>query len=210
MKIFAFDLDGTLIDSVGDIAVGLNAGLADQGLGPIDEELVRTFVGNGALKLVERALAHHGQDAAGAPELLQRFRHHYERDLTSRTRPFPGLVELLPELRARARLAVATNKPGSFARPIVAALFPGTFDLVLGPDDVGSLKPDPGILRRIEAELDGRVVAFVGDSAVDLETARAAGTLDVGVLWGLRPEEARAASRTASNARELADVLRAL
>lgn len=210
VKIIAFDLDGTLVDSVGDIAVGLNCGLADLGLGPIDEELVRTFVGNGAVKLVERALAHHGSDIARAPELLERFRHHYEKDLTARTRPFPGIVEMLPRLRTVARLAVATNKPGAFARPIVEALFPGTFDLVLGPDDVGTLKPDPAILQRIERDLDGRLVAFVGDSAVDVETARRAGVLDVGVLWGLRPDEAGAASRTVSSAGELLDVLSSL
>lgn len=208
--ILAFDLDGTLVDSVGDIAVALNAGLAEHGLSALSVDLVRSFVGNGALNLVQRALAHHGRPRDEDSQLLGRFRSHYEKSLTTETRPFDGIAALLEEFKPRAHLAVATNKPGAFARPIVAALFPGVFDLVLGPEDVGTLKPDPAVLRHIEARLEGRMVAFVGDSGVDVETARAADVLDVGVLWGLRPDEARRATRTASHAAELAELLRAL
>jgi phosphoglycolate phosphatase len=205
--IVAFDLDGTLVDSAEDLALALNRGLAELGLEPIDAAIVRTFVGHGATKLVERALGHLGQSLEATPELLGRFRRHYEDTLTGATRPYAGIVEMLAALKPWARLAVATNKPGHLARPLVAALFPATFDLVLGPDDVGTLKPDPAILARIARELGGEVIAFVGDSAVDTETARAAGVLDIGVLWGLRPEEARSATRTARTPGDLAALL---
>jgi phosphoglycolate phosphatase len=119
---------------------------------------------------------------------------HYEGDLANETRPFPGVVEALDALRATGLvLAVATNKPGAFARPLVEALLPGRFAVVLGPDDAGALKPDPRLLRVVEERCGGRVGCYVGDSAVDVDCARAAGVPSIGVTWGLRPDEARQA-----------------
>lgn len=207
LPVIAFDLDGTLVDSVGDIAVALNAALVERGLGPIPVDVVRTYVGNGAQKLIERALAFHARPLDETPVLLAGFRAHYEKDLVGLTRPFDGIEDALAAVTPRARLAVATNKPGAFARPIVDKLFPGVFDLVLGPDDVGSLKPDPGILVRIGQELGGEVAAFVGDSGVDVETARNARVPMVGVLWGLRPEEVRASTHLVEDPRQLGPVL---
>lgn len=204
-KVVAFDLDGTLVDAVADIATALNAALHELGMAPLPVSQVRRDVGHGALVLMERALAHRERDTAGAPALLARYRHHYQ-GLIGETFAFDGIHEVLAALKPHARLAVATNKPGQFARPIVAALFPDTFDLVLGPDDVGVLKPDPQMLVRISAQL-GEVVTFVGDSAVDLETARRAGVVDVGVLWGLRPEEAESATHVARAPVELDPIL---
>lgn len=203
--VLAFDLDGTLVDAVADIAAALNAALAEEGLAPLAVKQVRDAVGNGALKLMERALGHHGLDSAGAPELLLRYRRHYE-GLIAETFAFVGISEMLAALAPLTSLAVATNKPGQFARPIVEALFPGTFALVLGPDDTGTLKPDPRALAHV-AETLGPVVAFVGDSGVDIETARRAGVVDVGVLWGLRPEEAALASHVARSTAELTEIL---
>ena len=121
--------------------------------------------------------------------MLERFRHHYAQDLVGNTLPYPGVPAMLGALRPHARLAVATNKPGLFARPLVDALLPGVFDVVVGGGDTPALKPDPSIVRAIEDRLGGTVCAFVGDSAVDVETARNARVPFVGVAWGLRPHE---------------------
>jgi phosphoglycolate phosphatase len=216
--IIAFDLDGTLVDSVGDLASALNAALSEMPgtLGPLSVDVVRGFVGNGARVLVQRTLRAVGRgDVDGnvrdddTDALLAKFRAHYDRGLVDQTRPFDGVPASLSALREMgARLAVATNKPGGPARAVVDALFaPGTFELVLGPDDVGSLKPDPAILARIALQMKGGVFAFVGDSGVDVETARNAGVRAVGVAWGLRPEEVATADDVVTTPSALVDVL---
>jgi phosphoglycolate phosphatase len=209
--IIGFDLDGTLVDSVGDIADALNAALVDFGFARVDVDVVRTFVGNGARMVVHRALTHVG----GAPEreaaLLSTFSAHYERAMTSKTVPYPGVKDALAALKPYAKIAIATNKPGKFARPLVEHMFPGLVDAVFGPDDVdGALKPDPALLAHVERALASKVVAFVGDSGVDVETAKNAGVVSVGVTWGLKPDEVKHADRIAHNAAELVDVLRSV
>ena len=200
----AFDLDGTLVDSVGDIATALNGALADTGLAPLPVEVVRSYVGNGARMLVTRALAGRPGDFEGAvDDVLALFRTRYDQGLIEQTVAFEGIGAVLQELSQHARIAVATNKPGAPARAIVQALFPGLVDLVLGPDDVGALKPDPAMLRAVALSLAGEVCVFVGDSGVDRQTAHDAGVPFVGVAWGLRPEELDGCA-LAHDARELA------
>jgi phosphoglycolate phosphatase len=182
--LFAFDLDGTLVDSAGDLARALNGALRDLGLAPYPIEVVRTFIGEGSRRLMERALERHRRLDL-TDELLVRFRARYEHGFLTGTRPFPGIVGALEVLAHRATLAVCTNKPAVFARPMVAALLPGLFAAVIGPDDVGALKPDPAMLRLAERMTGARATAFVGDSAIDLETARRAGVRAIGVTWGL-------------------------
>ncbi len=198
--VVAFDLDGTLVDSVLDLARALNAALVEVGLPPHPEETVRRFVGNGAQMLVERGVGGADVDVA---QVLALFRAHYERDLVGATRPFDGVDTLLRDLEPHAVLAVATNKPGIFARPLIEALLPGRFAAIVGPDDAGGLKPDPCVLKQVESLTGGAVCCFVGDSAVDVETARIFGVPSIGVTWGLRPQEARAADVVVDAASEL-------
>jgi phosphoglycolate phosphatase len=196
--VVGFDLDGTLVDSVADIAAALNSALADRGHPPLPVEAVRGMVGGGARNLVARASV-----AAALPagvgaidDLLGGFRAHYERGLAVHTRPFAGIEEALDALRtAGVVVAVATNKPGVFARPLVQTLLPGRCAAVLGPDDVdGRVKPDPALLLALPAAAGTPgypLGCHVGDSAVDVDCARAAGVPVVGVTWGLRPAEVR-------------------
>jgi phosphoglycolate phosphatase len=186
-----FDLDGTLVDSLADIASALSAALADNGLAKPSLDTVRTWIGGGARNLVANAI-----DAARlAPDMvdvvLARFRAHYAAAPIVETRLYPGIAEVLEELVvADMRLAVLTNKPHDLAVRICGPLLaPWPFGLIMGQRPGVALKPDPGAALQIAAELGvpPEDCAFVGDSAVDLDTARAAGMRGVGVSWGFRP-----------------------
>jgi phosphoglycolate phosphatase len=175
------DLDGTLLDTLGDLAASVNAALASVGLPPRPEEEVRAFVGEGARRLLERAVAPH--DHLVEPALAAWWRH-YEVHCLDRTRPFPGIPAVLAG--ARRVLAVHTNKPGPLARKILDGVgLLGRFAAVLGGDEAPK-KPDPTgtleILARLGASPGDAVL--VGDSRVDLETAHAAGMAHVAVTWG--------------------------
>lgn len=192
MAVVGFDLDGTLVDSVADIALGLNAMLTERGLPAQPVSAVRRFVGDGARMLVVRGLRESGvavdEVDSVVDDALARFRVHYGRDPVGSTRAFAGIEQALAALVGHT-LVVVTNKPGVFARPIVEALFPGGFALVVGPDDLGCQKPDGRVLEVVAARLGQRVDVFVGDGGTDVGVARAGGIPVVGVTWGLRPDE---------------------
>jgi phosphoglycolate phosphatase len=181
-RIAIFDLDGTLVDSVDDLAASVNHALAALGLPLRATEEVRAFVGEGARLLLSRAVGPH-------PELVDRalalWREHYDVHLLDRTRPYPGVVEALDG--TGRTLAVLTNKPGPMARAILDGLdLSRCFAAVVGGDEAPR-KPDPAGVLRLLRDLSGRPeeAVFVGDSRVDAETARNAGVPFVGVTWGL-------------------------
>ncbi len=188
VAVIGFDLDGTLVDSIADIAAALNEALGVVGLAAHPIDVVRDFVGDGARVLVDLALQAHGSDV-DVDLVLKHFRDAYARDPVGLTVPFAGIEDLLAALVDHT-LVVVTNKPGDFARTIVEQLFPDRFAMVVGADDLGCHKPDPWVLKEVAHRLGARVDIFVGDSDNDLAVARAAGAHAVGVLWGLRPEEA--------------------
>lgn len=181
-----FDLDGTLVDSLDDIADSVNAVLREAGLPAHSHDAYRAMVGDGLPKLVERAS---GPDA-DLPRLLAAARERYAAHCMDATRPYPGIVELLDALSHHdLRLAVLSNKPHSMTVEVVARTFPAaTFAAVAGARPGVPNKPDPGAALEIAAELGvgpGETM-FVGDTPIDVATALAARMTSVGVSWGFR------------------------
>ena len=188
-----FDLDGTLIDSSRDLAVSMNATREHLGLAPIDPNLVYSYVGNGVRVLVERALG-----AAATPELVERghrfFLGHYADHALDNTKLYPGILEMLEKLAPTHTMAVLTNKPGFITSPIVKALqIFRYFHTVFGGDSLPAKKPDPAGLIEImkQTGIPAGECWMVGDSSVDVQTARNARVKCCGVLWGFQPESLR-------------------
>lgn len=181
-----FDLDGTLVDSLPGIATALNHALDDLKLPNHSRKVVETFIGDGLLNLVTRAL---GPDLVDRQdELLAAFQKHYSADWKTGTFPYPGFMELLEELRRqKIPMAVLSNKPHTYTVEIVETLFPkDLFDPVRGHQDQFPKKPDPTTAHQIIADwhLNAKEVAYVGDSTVDLATARNAGMIPLIFSWG--------------------------
>lgn len=173
-----FDLDGTLLDSAPDIAEALNALFRDLALPPVDLDLIRTMIGDGAPVLLARALAHVGSDLKAA-DLMRRYLVHYDAHATGKTIVYPGVIETLAQLRAmECRLGVCTNKPIGATRIVLKAYgFDPLIEAVIGGDSLPQRKPAPEPLRHVIAALGGtaETAVLIGDSAVDVACAKAAG-----------------------------------
>jgi phosphoglycolate phosphatase len=212
VRLVVFDLDGTLVDSVRDLATAVNAALdrVAPGTPPLPLADVRAFVGEGARLLIERSLERAGV-ARPADEVLPVFLECYRSCLLDTTRLYPGVAEALDRLRGRS-LAVLTNKPGELSRAILAGLgVADHFSCIWGPGEVPARKPDPAGLLHLARELGAQLseTIMVGDSPVDVRTGRAAGVRTVGVTYGLDPEALRAdpPDLLIADLRELADRL---
>lgn len=180
VDLLVFDLDGTLIDSRRDLADSINVVLRGYGAEELPESEIGDMVGDGARKLVERAIARARLDVP-IDEAHTRFLDEYDERLLAYTRPYEGVVDTLEMLRARGvRLAVLTNKPLDATRRILTAFELAHFfdDAVLGGDGPLPRKPDPAGLRELIAHAGSAPArtVMIGDSPIDLETARAAGT----------------------------------
>jgi phosphoglycolate phosphatase len=190
VELVVFDLDGTLIDSAGDLASSVNATLQrlSPGTPAVPIETVRRFVGDGAAMLVARTLAAVGMNVP-KDVALPVFLECYRARLLDTTVLYPGVREALDALGDRT-LAVLTNKPGDMSRRILEGLgVADRFALIRGAGDVPAKKPDPAGLRMLieEAGTLPSATVMVGDSAIDVRTGRAAGVLTVGVTYGLDP-----------------------
>jgi phosphoglycolate phosphatase len=195
-RLLVFDLDGTLVDSSRDIAAAANEALVRvvPGADPIPMEAILSFVGEGARLLVERCLAHVGSDFS-ADAFLPVYLECYRARLLDTTYLYPGIPEALDALAGPA-LAVLTNKPGDMSRAILGGLGVGTrFARVWGAGDVPARKPDPAGLLHLMAEIGAPAdeTWMVGDSATDVNAARAAGVRAAGVTWGFHPGALREA-----------------
>ncbi len=190
-----FDLDGTLADTLSDIAAAMNRALERLGLPTHPREKYRAWVGHGALDLCRRAAP---PEAAGLCErLVAEYRASYGVAPVAEARAYPGMTALIDRLAAEGRaLAVLSNKPHELVAAIVAELFPGRFCAVLGHKDGAPKKPDPEPARGILRELGVAPphAAMVGDSPLDIGTARAAGMTAIAVSWGFCPAAELAAA----------------
>lgn len=192
-KCFVFDLDGTLLDTLKTINYYLSKILTDNGFLAVSEEACRDFVGDGSKILLARALKAQGEsDSALVNKMCCDYVSSYNANPYYLTIPYNGIRELLSTLKERGvRLAILSNKPHSSVVPIVEHFFPKIFEAVQGAEDGLALKPSPGLLLKIAEKLAvlPEECVFVGDSGVDMQTAKNAGALAVGVLWGFRSEE---------------------
>ena len=185
-----FDLDGTLADTLVDIAAAVNAALARRGLPVHETALYRRMVGDGFLALATRALPEELRPGTLAEELRVEASALYARGCLEATRPYPGVPELLAELGRRGvPMAVLSNKPHELTLRVTAGLFPGIpFRLVRGESPAFPRKPDPASALDAAASLGAAPAAtiYLGDSDVDMATALAAGMTALGAGWGFR------------------------
>jgi phosphoglycolate phosphatase len=192
--LYVFDLDGTLVDSLPDIAAALNAALADDGLPTLDPRVVRELVGEGVQRLAEKALATLSAPLDRSGALAAAVVRRYAEHPCVATRLYDGIDSTVAALRARGhRLACLTNKPGGVARSLLAALgLEQTFDAVIGDGDGFPRKPAPDAIESLRARF-GRSALMVGDGLPDQAVARAAGIPSAAALWGYTDEPRLAA-----------------
>ena len=188
-----FDLDGTLLDTLADIACAANAGLRALGFPTHPVESYRRFVGDGAGCLALRVMPEDHQDEDTVERCRKVIAAEYAKCWADNTKPYPGIPELLAELHERRiPMAVLSNKPHNSTRTVVEGYFPDHyFQIVRGSLPSVPIKPNPAGALQIAEELDilpGRFV-YVGDTDTDMRTAVAAGMFPAGALWGFRTEE---------------------
>lgn len=185
-----FDLDGTLLDTIDDLADSMNAALSLRGMPIHSANAYKSFIGDGIEMLARRALPLDDRDAATVLGVVKDMRREYSSRWNAKTRPYPGVPELLDGLVLRElKLAIFSNKPHDFTQRIAAHLLDRwPFDPVIGAQQGMPKKPDPAQALRIAKEhgIAPERWLYLGDSGVDMETAVAAGMIPVGVLWGFR------------------------
>lgn len=187
-----FDLDGTLLDTLKDLADAVNRVVSARGFPTHNLDDFRWLVGEGARLLIERSLPEDHRDAATVESALTDYRADYSKHWNVSTRAYDGIPELLAELQRRGiALGVLSNKPHVMTQRCIEGYFPTTpFAAVLGQRDEVPRKPDPAGAYEAAAKMGmpAQDVLYVGDTAVDMQTARAAGMMAAGVTWGFRPE----------------------
>ena len=215
---YIFDLDGTLLDTLQDLAASVNAALRQYGMPEHSIDDVRRFVGNGVRLLMERAVPG-GAGNAQFEAVFAAFRQHYMQHSLDTTRPYDGIPEVLCELKARGcRLAVVSNKMMAATQALVAHFFP-EIEVAIGEHEAAGIRKKPApdtvleALRQLNTEpssLNSHPSAvYVGDSDVDIETARNSGLPCISVLWGFRDRDflvAHGATTLISHPRELLNI----
>lgn len=189
-KLVIFDLDGTLLNTIADIARATNYALAQFGFPTHHTQSYRTFVGNGINKLIQRALPEEECNEENIMKVRSIFVPYYDQHKRDLTRPYKGITELLSTLQERGiMIAVASNKYQRATEELVNIYFPNNkFIKVLGQREGIPAKPDPSIVNEIIkiAGISKEETIYVGDSNVDMMTAHNAGVEAVGVTWGFR------------------------
>ncbi len=203
-----FDMDGTILDTLDDLTNTLNMSLREVGMPERTKEEVRSFVGNGVGKLLERAVPR-GTTEGEMSTLAEVFRTNYAAHCADLTKPYDGVPELIAALRREGvKTAVVSNKVDFAVQALVADYFPGLFDMAVGEREGVRRKPAPDSVHAVMAALgiDRVRTVYIGDSDVDADTAKNAGVDFIGVEWGFRSREVLAehgATVTVGRAEEL-------
>ena len=190
---FIFDLDGTLLDTLGDLAASVNYALRTHGMPEHSIDDVRRFVGNGVRKLMQRAVPD-GESNPDFEATFATFRQHYLAHSLDTTRPYDGVPGTLEALKARGcRLAVVSNKMMAATQELCRHFFPDTIEVAIGEHEAEGIRRKPAsdtvfaALRQLRVGKEGAV--YVGDSDVDIQTAANAGLPCISVLWGFRDRD---------------------
>ena len=190
---YIFDLDGTLLDTLTDLAASVNYALRTHGMPEHSIDDVRRFVGNGVRKLMERAIPN-GEANPVFEATFATFREHYMHHSLDTTRPYPGIPEALAELKAKGcRLAVVSNKMMAATVELCRHFFPDTIEVAIGEHEAEGIRKKPApdtvfaALRELGVDKSGAV--YVGDSDVDVQTAANSGLPCISVLWGFRDRD---------------------
>lgn len=188
-----FDLDGTLLDTLDDLMDAANYALAQLGWPRRAKEEIRSFVGNGVAKLMERAVPA-GTDSEGVAKALALFTSYYDAHKKDKTAPYEGITEMLTALKAKGlTLAVVSNKFDAAVKGLMPEYFPGLIDMAAGEAEAAGIpkKPHPAMVHSVIEALgaDPAGSVYVGDSDVDLQTAQNAGLPCISVTWGFRDED---------------------
>ena len=192
-KAVIFDLDGTLLNSLEDIADSANKVLENHDLPTHKPDDYRMFVGSGISELMTRALPEEKRNTESIDDYVKEYRQEYTRNWNKKTKPYMGIAEMLDKLVSRhIKIAVLSNKLHAFTKQCVDELLPNwKFDIVVGFQNEIPPKPDPtGALQIAEQlNLSPSQILYVGDSDIDMKTGVAAGMHTVGVLWGFRTKD---------------------
>lgn len=187
-----FDMDGTLLDTLQDLAVAANHALSAMGFPKFPTESYRSMVGGGAKSLLGKILPPEHQGPATQKLAREIFERYYQQHMQDLTVPYPGIPALLEKLRQQGvKLGVVSNKQDVFIQQMAEHYFPGVFGAVSGLPEGMPPKPDPATTRLVMEQLqaDPACTLFIGDSGVDMQTAVNAGLCGCGVLWGFRDED---------------------
>lgn len=209
-KLVIFDMDGTILNTLDDLADSTNYALLANGLPERTIGEVRSFVGNGIRRLIERAVPA-GTDAAQLDRVHESFTAHYKAHCADKTKPYDGILELIRDLRAAGcRTAVVSNKADYGVQTLCRDYFPGLFDMAVGEREGIRKKPSPDSVNEVLKKLSvvRADAVYIGDSDVDIETARNAGLDCIAVEWGFRGREfliEHGAGRLVKEPREIYD-----
>lgn len=190
-KLAIFDMDGTILNTLDDLAASTNYALKANGMPGRTTEEVCSFVGNGIQKLIERASAP-GSSEAQKEQVLATFKDYYKDHCADKTRPYDGIMDLLATLRKKGILTAVVSNKGDFAVQILCQdYFPDMFDFAVGEKEGIRRKPAPDSVQAVldKFQIDKKDAVYIGDSEVDIQTGANAGMKVIAVDWGFRTEE---------------------